>query len=130
MQKNTEKLFIELLRLCKKLRGKDGCLWDKKQTHKTLIPYLREESEEVIESIETNDTKNLKEELGDLLYQVIFHSQIASENKEFTIEDVIKNISNKIIRRHPHVFGNVKVSSVEDILKNWEKIKKKEKESW
>lgn len=127
MQNNAEKLFEELLKLCKKLRGKNGCLWDREQTHKSLIPYLKEESKEVIECIEKDDYKNLKEELGDLLYQVIFHSQIASENNEFTMEDVIKGLIEKLIRRHPHVFGDTEVTSVEDILKNWEKIKKSEK---
>lgn len=128
MRKNTEEIFNELIKLCNRLRAPDGCMWDREQTHESLIPYLREESEEVIHAIKAGDTINLKEELGDLLYQVIFHSQIATENNDFSINDVIEDLITKLVRRHPHVFGDTKVSSVEDILKNWEKIKKKEKE--
>jgi tetrapyrrole methylase family protein/MazG family protein len=127
MQKNNEHFFSELIALCNTLRAENGCMWDKEQTHETLIPYLKEESEEVIHAIRAGDKENLKEELGDLLYQVIFHAQIASENNEFTIYDVIDGIVKKLIRRHPHVFGDTKVSSIEDILENWKKIKDKEK---
>jgi len=127
MTKNHENLFNELVELCKKLREKEGCLWDREQTHESLIPFLKEESEEVIHAIKAGNTKNLQEELGDLLYQVIFHSQIASENNEFSIENVLQTLIEKLIRRHPHVFGDIEVSSVEEIIKNWEKIKSKEK---
>ena len=125
MNKRTTELFTELISVCNRLRGKDGCLWDREQTHKSLITYLKEETNEVIEAIENADAGNLKEEPGDLLYEIIFHSQIAGEEKNFTIEDVIEGILQKIIRRHPHIFSNVKVSSVEEILKYWEEIKKK-----
>lgn len=128
MDNKTEKLFLELVEICAKLRGKKGCMWDKKQTHKTLAPCLTEEAAEVVEAIEKNDAPNLKEELGDLLYQIVFHAQIAEEEDNFTIDDVLNDIIEKLIRRHPHVFGDAEVSSVEEILENWEKIKKKEKE--
>lgn len=103
-------------------------MWDRKQDHSSLLSCLMEETTEVKEAIENKDMDNLCEELGDLLYQVVFHAQIASENNEFTIEDVVKGISDKIIRRHPHVFANEKVSSVQEIIENWDKIKKEEKE--
>jgi len=127
MHKNAGKLLIRLADICSRLRAENGCLWDREQTHKSLIKCLREESEEVVQAIKNKDPENLREELGDLLYQVIFHSQIASENKQFTLEDVISDIMEKIIRRHPHIFAGTKVSSVKDILDNWEIIKKQEK---
>ncbi|MFH1415265.1 MAG: MazG nucleotide pyrophosphohydrolase domain-containing protein [Elusimicrobiota bacterium] len=104
-------------------------MWDREQTHKSLIRHLKEESNEVIDAIEKDDKDNLKEELGDLLYQVIFHSEIASEAGHFNIWDVILTLSEKLIRRHPHIFGNVNVSSVDDIIKNWGNIKKQEKKT-
>ncbi len=128
MKKNLNTLLQELVTICARLRGEEGCLWDRQQDHRSLIPYLKEESGEVIEAIENKDSENLCEELGDLLYQIIFHSQIAAEKNEFAIEDVIKGITRKIIRRHPHVFGDKKADSVEDIIKSWKDIKKKEKE--
>jgi len=127
MTQTKSELLDELVQLCARLREKEGCMWDRQQTHKSLIPCLEEESKEVIEAIENNDINNLKEELGDLLYQVVFHAQIASENNKFDLYDVLKDIRDKIIRRHPHVFGNTQVNSVKDILKNWKEIKKSEK---
>ncbi len=102
-------------------------MWDRKQSHRSLIPCLKEEAGEVIEAIENEDYKNLKEELGDLIYQVVFHSALASEKGEFSVSDVLDGIEEKLIRRHPHVFGDAEVSSVDEIIKNWKEIKKKEK---
>ena len=120
-------VFSELVKLCALLRSEEGCMWDREQSHRSLLPYLREEAAEVEEAVEKGDTGNLKEELGDLLYQVVFHSQIASENGDFSVYDVIKGIIEKLIRRHPHVFSDKKVSSVEEIISNWKEIKKNEK---
>ncbi|MBB6061663.1 tetrapyrrole methylase family protein/MazG family protein [Thermosipho japonicus] len=115
--------FEKLINIMKQLRGPNGCDWDKKQTHDSLIPYLIEEAYELIEEIKNKNYDNLKEELGDILLQVIFHAQIASEEGKFSIDDVIDAISEKLIRRHPHVFGNEKDFS----YIRWEKIKAQEK---
>lgn len=127
-KENIKNEFIKLVEVMEKLRAKDGCPWDLKQTHFSLKPSLIEETYEVIEAIDENNMDKLKEELGDFLFQVIFHCQIASENKAFDIEDVLKNIRKKMVRRHPHVFENKKVNGVKDVLHNWEKIKKEEKD--
>ncbi|MEJ2629071.1 MAG: nucleoside triphosphate pyrophosphohydrolase [bacterium] len=118
--------FEKLVKIMKRLRSKDGCPWDKEQTHQSLKPYLLEEAYEVIESIDNNDPESLKEELGDLLLQPIFHSQIAQDNDDFTIEDVINTIIDKLIRRHPHVFDNLEIKTSEDQKIHWEKLKKHE----
>lgn len=110
-----------------KLRAPDGCPWDKEQTHKTLKRYLIEETYEAIDAIDKNDSKALMEELGDVLLQVVLHAQIANENKQFSFEDLVNFINNKMISRHPHVFSNVKVNNTEEVLVNWEKLKKEEK---
>ena len=117
--------FYDLVEIVRKLRGEKGCPWDKKQTHKSLIKHLKEETEELIKEIEKDNIRGIKDELGDVLLQVVFHTQIEKEN--FDIDDVIDNICRKMIRRHPHVFGNLKVKSEEEIEKNWENIKKGEK---
>lgn len=116
-------LFEELITIMKTLRSENGCEWDKSQTHESLKPYLVEETYEVIHSIDEKDYNGLKEELGDLLLQVVFHSQIAQENNEFDIKDVIRTLNEKLIRRHPHVFGSSSGYSYEQ----WEKIKAWEK---
>lgn len=121
--------FIELKKIFMRLHGPKGCLWDKKQTHESLIPYLKEESQEFIHSAKNKDYEHMKEELGDLLLQVMFHSQIAAKNDKFNIEDVIDVLTKKLKRRHPHVFGKVKVKSAEEIIVNWNKIKKLERKS-
>lgn len=127
MNKETDKLFKDLLEICETLRGENGCMWDKGQTHKSLLPYLKEETGEVEEAINNNDTENLKEELGDLLYQIVFHSRIASESGTFEMADVLKSIKEKLIRRHPHVFSDTEVNSMQEIKENWDRIKKEEK---
>lgn len=108
---------------------KDGCPWDLEQTHSSLKPYLIEESYEVLDAIDQSDPKKLCEELGDVLLQIMLHSQLSSERAEFAIQDVIDSISDKIIRRHPHIFKDTKVSSSKEVLQNWEKIKQSERAS-
>lgn len=117
-----------LVEIMETLRSKEGCPWDVKQTHKSLKPYLIEESNEVIEAIDLEDDALLEEELGDVLLQVIFHSQIAKERGAFRIEDVIRGICEKLIFRHPHVFGNQNANTEEDVAKIWAEQKKKEKQ--
>ena len=124
--------FDELKDVVKKLRAPDGCPWDKEQTHDSLKPGVVEEAAEVICGInvyeKTGNPENLKEELGDLLLQVVMQAQIAEEESLFTMDDVAKGITEKLIRRHPHVFGDVKVADSKEVLVNWEEIKAKEKE--
>lgn len=119
--------FYELKKIFKKLHGPKGCAWDKKQTHASIIKCLEEEVGEFAEAVESGDNGHMKEELGDILLNVMFHAQIASKNGWFDIEDVMETLIAKIKRRHPHVFGNVKVSSAEEIIVNWNKIKAEEK---
>ncbi|MBO8160286.1 MAG: nucleoside triphosphate pyrophosphohydrolase [Thermosipho sp. (in: Bacteria)] len=115
--------FEKLLKIMETLRGPEGCEWDKAQTHESLIPYIIEEAYELIEEIRKKDYKNMKEELGDILLQVVFHAQIAKENNEFTMDEVLDTLNEKLIRRHPHVFGSEKGYS----YARWEEIKAKEK---
>lgn len=116
-----------LLEVMQKLRAPDGCPWDREQTHESLKSDLIEEAYEVIDAIETGNGSDLEEELGDLLLQVVFHSQIAAEAGTFEFSDVAKGISDKLVRRHPHVFGEVQVSGTAEVLQNWDAIKKAEK---
>ncbi len=116
--------FEMLTHIIKTLRSDNGCPWDREQTHETLLPYLYEEANEVADTIIHNDNQALKEELGDLLLQILLHSQIATEEAQFTIEDVIKTLSSKLIRRHPHVFSNERAENSDEVLKLWENIKK------
>jgi len=110
-----------------KLRSPEGCPWDRKQTHKSLLKYLIEEAYEVVDAVLKKDDRELQEELGDLLLQAVFHSQIARERGAFTIEDVIDGITRKLIFRHPHVFGDRKdIETAEDVTREWEKLKEKE----
>ncbi len=119
--------FKELVNIISTLRGPEGCQWDKDQTLDSIKPYLLEETYEVLESITNQDFKELKEELGDMLCQVVFIAQLAHEEDHFTMSDVLKGISEKLVRRHPHVFGDLKTTDTKVILKNWELIKSKEK---
>ena len=116
-----------LVDMMSNLRGPQGCPWDKKQTHKTLRPYLLEEAFEVIHAIDQEDMDSLREELGDLLLQIVFHSQLAEEKGAFHMGDVIEKISEKIIRRHPHVFGRECIEDAEGVSLKWSEIKRKEK---
>ena len=115
-----------LVDIIAQLRAENGCPWDREQTHETLKRNILEETYELIDAINDNNKNAMKEELGDVLLQVVFHAQIAHENGEFDIDDVAKTISDKLIRRHPHVFGNTKVSGTDEVLKNWDEIKKTE----
>lgn len=115
--------FERLIKIMEILRSENGCAWDRKQTHKSLLPYLIEETYEVVEVIEKSDHHSLKEELGDLLCQVVFHAQIASERGDFDINDSIKSISDKLINRHPHIFDEQKKLDPDQVRDQWEKIK-------
>src|SRR6185369_13415489 len=119
--------FDDLLTLMHRLRGPGGCPWDAEQTHESLKRYLLEETYEVIEAIDTNSPDLLKEELGDLLLQPVFHAVIAEESGSFSMKDVIQTLCEKLIRRHPHVFGEMKISDSSAQIENWERIKKAEK---
>lgn len=123
MYKNLE----ELINTVRILRSEKGCQWDREQTHATLKTNMLEEAYEAVDAIDNNDMKHLKEELGDVLLQVILHAQIADDEKQFNIEDVAKTLNDKLIRRHPHVFNGLNVNSTQEILDNWEQIKKEEK---
>ncbi|KOA18776.1 nucleoside triphosphate pyrophosphohydrolase [Clostridium homopropionicum DSM 5847] len=124
---DSSKDFYDLLEIMDVLRGEGGCPWDREQTHESLKRYLIEECYEVIEAIDEQDEIKLIEELGDVLLQVVFHSQIGKEDGYFNIQDVIKGICIKLIERHPHVFGEIQVSNSDEVLYNWDEIKKKEK---
>jgi MazG family protein len=104
-----------------------GCPWDLEQDHASLRRYLVEETQEVLDAINQGDDRSLQEELGDLLLQVVLHAQLAADRGAFAITDVVQSITDKMVRRHPHVFGSVKVSGVEDVKRNWEQIKAAEK---
>jgi tetrapyrrole methylase family protein/MazG family protein len=116
--------LVDIMRI---LRSPQGCPWDHKQTLQTLKEHLVEESHEVLDAIDEGDRKKLGDELGDLLLQVVFQAQLCAEEGAFTFDDVAAGISDKLIRRHPHVFGDVTVGGADDVLKNWEQIKKAEK---
>ena len=120
-------IFDEFITTIAALRGKNGCPWDIRQTHESLKECLIEEAGEVLAAIDKRDDENLCEELGDLLLQVVMHAQIAAEEGRFTIEDVVRGVNEKMIRRHPHVFGSETAVSVEEGLQLWEEIKKQEK---
>jgi tetrapyrrole methylase family protein/MazG family protein len=119
--------FARLVEIIGKLRGPEGCPWDKKQTHSSLREYLLEETYEVLEALDDKNRNKLCGELGDLLLQIVLHAQIASEAGEFDMEAVLKNINIKLVRRHPHIFGDTRVSSAEEVTYNWEQIKKAER---
>lgn len=126
--------FDKAVDVVAQLRDPDnGCPWDLEQTHTSLAKYLLEETNETIEVLEsieqTGDFENLKDELGDVLLQVLLHSQLAAETGQFTIDDVIDNLVKKLIRRHPHVFGDSKASTIEEVQAQWDKIKEQERDS-
>ena len=130
MVRNQDQVpFNELVAIMRRLRGPGGCPWDAEQTHESLTRYLLEETYEVIEAIEMKSQENLKEELGDLLLQPVFHAAIAEESGTFTIDDIIRTLCEKLIRRHPHVFENMEITDSVEQIKNWERIKKNEKGS-
>jgi MazG family protein len=119
--------FAKLVALQKRLREPNGCPWDREQTHETLRTYLIEEAYEVLDALESGDDRKFVEEMGDLLLQVVFHSQIATEEKRFDVSDVIREVHDKMVRRHPHVFGATRARDTAEVLKNWEHIKAQER---
>src|SRR5215831_18170882 len=120
---NPGPAFAKLAAVMARLRAPGGCPWDREQTHSTLRTYLIEEAYEVLDALDSHDDAKFTEELGDLLLQVLFHAQIAVEDRRFSINDVIREIHDKMVRRHPHVFGNVKAKTSADVLRHWEQIK-------
>src|ERR1700741_69158 len=123
------KAFAKLCEIVAKLRAPDGCPWDREQTNLSLLPALIEEAYETAEAARAQDDAHFREELGDLLLLVVMHAQIARETERFDIEGVIEEVSNKLIRRHPHVFGTSKARDAGAVLKQWETIKREEKNS-
>lgn len=121
--------FEKLIDIMSALRGEKGCPWDKEQTRESLKPFLVEETYEVLEAIDEGNPEKIKEELGDLLFQIIFHCRIAEERKEFDLSDVVRKISEKMISRHPHVFGEATYETSEEALKQWEERKREEGKS-
>jgi len=128
LKKDKKYTFKDLLDIMAHLRGPDGCMWDREQTSKSIKRNLIEEAYEAVEAIEIDDSESFKEELGDILLQIIFHAQMAMEEGKFNMNEIINLLAHKLIRRHPHIFGELKVKSSKEILRNWEKIKEKEKE--
>lgn len=124
---DKEYTYEELLEIVAKLRADDGCPWDRIQTHESLRKCMIEEAYEAAEAIDNKDDENLQEELGDVLLQVVMHAQIAKEQGRFDMTDVIQGVSEKMIRRHPHIFGSTVVGDAGEVLENWEAIKRQEK---
>ncbi|HEX8367124.1 MAG TPA: nucleoside triphosphate pyrophosphohydrolase [Pyrinomonadaceae bacterium] len=124
--------FNELVAVMERLRAPGGCPWDREQTYASLAQYLLEETYETFDAIQeadkTGDTTNLREELGDVLLQVVFHSTIAAEKGDFTIDEVVKGVTEKLVLRHPHVFGEEELATAADVLNNWDKLKANERE--
>lgn len=118
--------FTRLVEIISRLRAPGGCPWDREQTHESLKPMMLEEAYEVVEAIDEGDDEELKGELGDLLLQVVFHSQIATEENRFGVDDVVERVTSKMISRHPHVFGEEKAETSTEVLRNWEAIKEAE----
>ncbi len=124
---STMEAFSKLVEIVHRLRAPGGCPWDREQTPKSLKSYIVEETYEVLDAIDEGDAASICEELGDLLLQVVLQSEIAAENGEFDIVDVVNGISHKLVQRHPHVFGSVEVDGADEVLTNWEQLKQKEK---
>ena len=118
--------LLDVVRVLQKLRGPDGCPWDREQTHRTLGRHLLEETHETLEAIDADDLDGLRDELGDVLLQVVFHAEIARQEGTWDVDDVAEGLVRKLIRRHPHVFGDTEVASAEEALVNWERIKTEE----
>jgi tetrapyrrole methylase family protein/MazG family protein len=127
VSKTSGELLAELVEIMARLRGEGGCPWDREQTHESIKPYLIEETYEVLEAIDEQAPGKLREELGDLILQVVFHAQMAEEAGAFSIADVLATINDKLRRRHPHVFGDVKAETAQEVLFNWEQIKQAER---
>jgi tetrapyrrole methylase family protein/MazG family protein len=125
--RNQGRSLLDLVRVMARLRGPGGCPWDREQTHQSLARHLLEETHETLEAIDSGDPARLREELGDVLLQVVFHAEMAREEGTFDIDGVAEGITAKLVRRHPHVFGDVEVDSAAQVLVNWERIKAEEK---
>ena len=123
----SERPFAALVNIMHRLRAPGGCPWDREQTHETLTPYLVEETYEVLEALESGSDQDFRDELGDVLLQVVFHAELAAERGAFTITDVIDSISAKLVRRHPHVFGDGAARSADEVKANWARIKAEER---
>jgi tetrapyrrole methylase family protein/MazG family protein len=121
--------FADLIEIMARLRSPAGCPWDRQQDHRTLRPCLLEETYEVLDAIDRDDAEELRQELGDLLLQVVFHAQLASEANAFTIDDVVRGLLDKLIARHPHVFGNASADTPQEVLHQWDALKRQEKGS-
>ncbi|HJP66236.1 MAG TPA: MazG family protein, partial [Actinomycetota bacterium] len=119
--------LLDLIRTMQRLRGEDGCPWDREQTHQSLGRHLLEEAHETLEAIDSGDPDRLKDELGDLLLQVVFHAEMGRQEGTFDVDDVAQGIVTKLVRRHPHVFGEAAVDSAAEVLVNWERIKQEER---
>jgi len=128
MYEKEKELFAEMIGIIAKLRGPEGCPWDRKQTLESLAPNILEEAEEVSEAVQSKDVDNLCEELGDLMMVIFMEIEIAKEKNLFTYSDVLTGAIKKFVRRHPHVFGDVKVNTPEEALAVWKKMKREEKE--
>ncbi len=126
-RKSTGELFEELVGVMARLRARDGCPWDREQTHASLKRYALEETYELLEAIDEGDSAAMREELGDVLLQVLFHAQMAGEDRRFAIDEVMTGLRDKLVRRHPHVFGDQRATDAGAVLRNWEKIKALEK---
>ena len=129
MREPSGERFDALVRIMERLRADGGCPWDREQTRQSLKPFLIEEAYEVVEAIDEEDTEQLLEELGDLLFQVVFHAQVAAERGEFTIGDVLAATADKMVRRHPHVFSDGTASTAGEVLEQWEKLKREERDA-
>lgn len=127
LKQKSNYTFDDLLEIMNILRDKDGCPWDREQTHQSIRKNLIEETYEAVEGIDKNNPEMLCEELGDVLLQVVFHAKIAADQSEFTIQDVLNAICTKLIYRHPHIFGDIEVGSSDEVLSNWNKLKLAEK---
>ncbi|MEK6569163.1 MAG: nucleoside triphosphate pyrophosphohydrolase, partial [candidate division NC10 bacterium] len=129
MREPSGERFDALVRIMERLRADGGCPWDREQTRQSLKPFLIEEAYEVVEAIDEEDTEQLLEELGDLLFQVVFHAQVAAERGEFTIGQVLAATADKMVRRHPHVFSDGTASTAGEVLEQWEKLKREERDA-
>ncbi|MCZ6478991.1 MAG: nucleoside triphosphate pyrophosphohydrolase [candidate division NC10 bacterium] len=127
MSERSGPLFERLVTIMATLRAPGGCPWDQEQTRESLKPFLIEEAYEVLEALDHGGKEKLQEELGDLLLQVVFHAQVAAELEEFTVDEVLENIADKLVRRHPHVFGETRAETAAEVLSNWEKLKQAER---
>jgi tetrapyrrole methylase family protein/MazG family protein len=124
---NSSNSLQKLVDVMDKLLAEGGCPWDREQTHKSLAPYAIEEAHELVEAIEAQDWSGMKEELGDFLFQTVFHSALAQREGKFNLDDVVNTVAEKLIRRHPHVYSTTQVKNTEEVWKNWDAIKKEEK---